>query len=382
MYAPRCDELDSITMDSKQQCDAGRFRRGAGVRSKRARPSWSLCTRQAPQTLLRLHVARLACLRPPRLLVLPLEVHDGLGSNLSNRLLRGLGDVVVLALSSCSDLLSDARRDELVLGVKHQHLEVGQGAQHFRGLEHLFLQLILPHRRCVRVALSNTHRERHVRAAIRNADDEHLAYVARLLRRQAHLGGLVECVREGRAAAARHPLQSVFGHRDRARGREQHLRELALEGDERDLVAALVRLGEQVDRRALSRVHAVERHRSRGVDHEDDERSCLARHLLGAHVGRLDEDSLLHELGVAARQRTLAPLRLVRRGGAHGRVDSQLAHLAFGQDRLDVPAALLREDHAARARAASLRLVGELHHLRVERDALHVEHELLGHWRR
>jgi len=65
--------------------------------------------------------------------------------------------------------------------------------------------------------------QRHVGASVRNANHHHLAHVSRLLRVESRDGGHVERVRERRAAAARHALEPVLGHRDGARRRKDDL---------------------------------------------------------------------------------------------------------------------------------------------------------------
>ena len=79
------------------------------------------------------------------------QVRDRLRGDRRDRLLRRFRDVVVLALRGRRDLLRDARRDELVLGIKHQELEVRLHAQHLRRVEDLLLELLLVGRRRVRI---------------------------------------------------------------------------------------------------------------------------------------------------------------------------------------------------------------------------------------
>mmetsp|Transcript_11968 Transcript_11968/g.31308 ORF Transcript_11968/g.31308 Transcript_11968/m.31308 type:complete len:306 (-) Transcript_11968:1462-2379(-) len=288
-----------------------------------------------------------------------LEAGEGRVGDGRHALLVRLGDVVIAPARSRRYFLGHAGAHKLVLGVQHEELKAGQPTQRLGHGEHLVLERLLGRllvlgrvgvvARAGLVVEPERGGERHVGSAVADAHDHHVARVAALLRGQAHLHRVGERVRERRAAAARHALQPVLRHRDRARGRQQHRRRLALESDECNLVAALVRGGEQVDRGALGRVHPVERHRAARVDDEDDEAARLARHLLGSHVRLLD----VHRLGLG-RAEALPARALERRGGAHRGVDGEPAHLALGQHRLDVPTAVLREDEVAFARLARL----------------------------
>mmetsp|Transcript_5608 Transcript_5608/g.19034 ORF Transcript_5608/g.19034 Transcript_5608/m.19034 type:complete len:695 (+) Transcript_5608:140-2224(+) len=316
--------------------------------------------------------ARAACSR-----VSVLEAHERLVGHGRHGLVVGLGDVVVPPARGSGDLLGHARGDELVLRVEHEELEAGQRAERLGHGEHLLLEslllrLVVLVGGLVLVGDAQRLGETHVGAAVAHADNDHVARVAALLRLQPDLHRLVKSVRERRAAAAGHALQAPLGHGDGPRGREEHRGLLPLEGDERDLVAALVGGREEVDGRALGRVHPVERHGAARVHDEDDEAARLAGHALGAHVRLLD----VHGLNLA---RALAPRALVGRRGAHRRVDGKARHLALGQHGLDVAPAVLAEDEVALARPSLLGLHGKLHDVRVEGHALRVEHELLGH---
>mmetsp|Transcript_9694 Transcript_9694/g.28388 ORF Transcript_9694/g.28388 Transcript_9694/m.28388 type:complete len:343 (+) Transcript_9694:132-1160(+) len=260
----------------------------------------------------------------------------------------GLGDVVVAAPCGGGDLLGHAGADELVLRVEHEELEAREAAQRLGHGEHLLLERLLVLLgllllgALLRFVKPHARAQPHVGAPVGDADHHHVPRVPRLLRLHAQLHRVEEGVRKGRPAAAGHALQALLGHGDGPGGRQQHRGHLALEGDEGDLVAALVGGGEQVDGRALGGVHAVERHRARRVDDEDDEAPRLARHLLAPHVRVFNVHGLL--LGGA-----LPALALEGRGGAHGGVHGEARHLALGQHGLDVAAPVFGEDEVALA---------------------------------
>ena len=185
-------------------------------------------------------------------------------------------------------------------------------------------------------------------------------------------------MREGGTATAGHGVEAVAGHRDGARGRQEHLGGVAAEGDDGHHVARLVGILEERERGTLRRVHAVESHGAGGVHEEDDERAGLARQLLRPHVALLD----VHLLGNLARgDGAIAARLLVGRGRSEGGVDGEAHDVTLGHDRLDVPAAVVGEDDvlgATGSAAAAVHGLGKLEHLLVLQAALGVEHELLG----
>jgi len=98
-----------------------------------------------------------------------------------------------------------------------------------------------------------------VARAIRQDDNErHDLRIAALGRGADAIGG-EQARGEGRLAADRHVAQRALRQLHARRGREHDPRFLTLEHDQPDLVAALVRVVEQREHRALRRLDALRR---------------------------------------------------------------------------------------------------------------------------
>jgi hypothetical protein len=89
---------------------------------------------------------------------------------------------------------------------------------------------------------------------------------------------------ERRTATTGQGRDVALGAHQRARGREQQFGFPAAEGDQRDLVAAHIAIGQQQLDRTLGLGEPVQRRRARGIHHEDHQCSGLAHQLLDTQV--------------------------------------------------------------------------------------------------
>mmetsp|Transcript_9345 Transcript_9345/g.25267 ORF Transcript_9345/g.25267 Transcript_9345/m.25267 type:complete len:654 (+) Transcript_9345:467-2428(+) len=172
-------------------------------------------------------------------------------------------------------------------------------------------------------------------------------------------------------------VQAPPGHRDGLGRRQEHLGLVTVEWDERNKVSGRVRLGEQAHDCPLGGGHPVQRHASRGVDHEHHQRACLPGQALAAHIALLDVHGLLGE-SLLRLSAPAGPLVGGRRpkGGVH----REAPDLALGQHGLDISAPLFAEYQRfclSSAPLGPLLLLGEHENGGIQDDALCLEHELL-----
>mmetsp|Transcript_29216 Transcript_29216/g.57307 ORF Transcript_29216/g.57307 Transcript_29216/m.57307 type:complete len:254 (-) Transcript_29216:1313-2074(-) len=183
-------------------------------------------------------------------------------------------------------------------------------------------------------------------------------------------------------SSARHRLQPSLCHGNRSCGREEHSCIRSLEGNQRDLVSALIGLGEERDGGAFCGVHSVQSHRPRGVDDKNNQTARFACHPLHSHITLFDKDlSLLSGCRqsfsrIVCKSDSSTPL--VGCSCSHRGVHRQSLDLSFGEHRLDIPPSVLAEDQTTASRLAFLLFVCEVEKFIIHRCALSIEHELLG----
>mmetsp|Transcript_27674 Transcript_27674/g.49849 ORF Transcript_27674/g.49849 Transcript_27674/m.49849 type:complete len:523 (+) Transcript_27674:240-1808(+) len=290
---------------------------------------------------------------------------------------------MIPSLRRIGNILCNARGDKLALSIDTKQIEPGKHTQLLCARQHLVLEILPRGFSVLRILvgigvelLPLGHAQWHVGSSVRDHHTHDLTDIPRLLGVQAHQRRPLQCIRQGTPSPARHNLQLLLRPRNRSRGRQQHISAVALERNQTDLVAALVRFREETHRRALGGIHTIEGHGTTGIDDEDDERSRLPGHFLRSHVGLFDEDTASLVLGADGAQTTIS---LVGRGGTKGGIDGESYDLTLGQHGLDVPSAILGEDESASAALAGFLSLGEGDEVRVHGGGVDVEHEFLGY---
>mmetsp|Transcript_25255 Transcript_25255/g.47065 ORF Transcript_25255/g.47065 Transcript_25255/m.47065 type:complete len:225 (+) Transcript_25255:180-854(+) len=205
---------------------------------------------------------------------------------------------MVFTHASIGNLLCKTSGNEFVLGIDTQKVETRERSKLLGTCYDFLLQILSAGFAILGVLVSfgvklfsHGDAKGHVGASVRNQHDYHFPDISTLLSVDTSQHGSCKCVGQGRSTTAWHLLQTLSSHGDRFCGREKDIRHFTLERNEGNLVATLVGFSQKTDSSTLCCVHAVESHRSGGVDDENDQRTGFSCHFLDSDIRILNVDT-------------------------------------------------------------------------------------------